>query len=275
MVDLQLKKSTAEQHISHIKRFLDHLGKEPQNVTYEDIQGFLSELQTNPERILKREVEAIKPRTLCNWIKSFRRYFRDFLHKGELVKSFKFPEIQFEFVPVPSTEDLQRAYSVLKQEVERAIFLFYASTSFRTNVPLNLKIADVDFANRCVIPNNNGGSKTKRTNFSFYNEEAQKVLEAYLATRENLTPDSKLFDYSRNQLTATFRKINRKTGLHLSPKRLRAWFCTEMTSRGISDSYVDFYCGRTPQSVLARHYLDYSIQKTKQIYQSANLRVLG
>jgi len=37
---------------------------------------------------------------------------------------------------------------------------------------------------------------------------------------------------------------------------------------------VDAFCGRTPKSVLARHYTDYSPRKLKEIYDRADLRVL-
>ena len=47
-----------------------------------------------------------------------------------------------------------------------------------------------------------------------------------------------------------------------------------MVSKGISDSYVDAFCGRVPRSILAKHYLDYSPEKLKAIYDKADLKVL-
>jgi intergrase/recombinase len=48
-----------------------------------------------------------------------------------------------------------------------------------------------------------------------------------------------------------------------------------MVSKGVSDSYVDAFCGRIPRSVLAKHYLDYSPERMKEIYYKANLSVLN
>jgi hypothetical protein len=42
---------------------------------------------------------------------------------------------------------------------------------------------------------------------------------------------------------------------------------------GVSDRYIGTFCGRTPKSVLARHYSDYSPEKLKTIYEKANLKV--
>jgi hypothetical protein len=43
---------------------------------------------------------------------------------------------------------------------------------------------------------------------------------------------------------------------------------------GVPDRYVDAFCGRVPQSVLARHYTDFSPERLKEIYDRAGLRVL-
>jgi len=47
-----------------------------------------------------------------------------------------------------------------------------------------------------------------------------------------------------------------------------------MARLGVSDSYIDAFCGRIPRSVLAKHYLDYSPEKLKEIYDKAGLTVL-
>jgi len=47
-----------------------------------------------------------------------------------------------------------------------------------------------------------------------------------------------------------------------------------MLSKGVSDSYVDAFCGRTPKSVLARHYTDYAPEKLEDIYRKTNLKML-
>ena len=70
-------------------------------------------------------------------------------------------------------------------------------------------------------------------------------------------------------------KKKTKTGLILTPQRLREWFCCEMVSKGVSDSCVGSFCGRIPRSILAKHYLDYSPERMKEIYDKANLSVLN
>ena len=42
-----------------------------------------------------------------------------------------------------------------------------------------------------------------------------------------------------------------------------------MGELGIQDRYVDAFCGRTPKSVLAKHYTDYNPKRLKAIYDKA------
>jgi len=69
-------------------------------------------------------------------------------------------------------------------------------------------------------------------------------------------------------------KVVRKSGVEVTPQVLRNWFCNEMGRLGVQDRYVDAFCGRVPQSFLARHYTDYSPERLKEIYEKAGLMVL-
>jgi intergrase/recombinase len=48
-----------------------------------------------------------------------------------------------------------------------------------------------------------------------------------------------------------------------------------MLRLGVSETYIDAFCGRVPQSVLARHYTDFSLEKLKEIYEKVNLEALS
>jgi len=67
----------------------------------------------------------------------------------------------------------------------------------------------------------------------------------------------------------------RATEIDITPQKLRQWFCSEMLRLGVSETYVDVFCGRVPKSVLARHYIDFSPQKLEEIYEKANIKILS
>lgn len=70
-------------------------------------------------------------------------------------------------------------------------------------------------------------------------------------------------------------EARQETGLQITPQVLRESFACELGRLNVPDRYVDAFCGRVPQSVLARHYTDFAPEKLKEIYDRGGLRVLG
>jgi site-specific recombinase XerD len=124
-----------------------------------------------------------------------------------------------------------------------------------------------------ITPNNHSG-ETKKSWVSFYNEEAESTLKEYLATK-NHSRSYRLFPMQRNEVVQLWRTAKEKTGINITPQKLRQWFCSEMLRLGVSETYVDAFCGRVPKSVLARHYTDFSPEKLKEAYHKANIEVGG
>ena len=148
------------------------------------------------------------------------------------------------------------------------MFLFYASSGLRKGEVLSLTLDDVDFKKRMVIPKCHDGA-SKHSYVSFYNKETEKALN-----KLDFSGD-RLFNISDRQYKKLFNLAMQKSGLHITAKNLRDWFCCEMGNLGVSDRYIDAFCGRTPKSVLARHYTDYSPERFKRIYEKANLKILS
>jgi len=87
--------------------------------------------------------------------------------------------------------------------------------------------------------------------------------------------NERLFPIKKRVAQKYFDKARRKTGLRITARTLRDWFCCEMGELGVPDRYIDAFCGRVPKSILARHYTDYSPDRLKRIYDRANLKVLS
>lgn len=93
----------------------------------------------------------------------------------------------------------------------------------------------------------------------------------YLETRTD--DDPRLFPLSL-KYTKIFKGARVETGLQITPQVLREFFGCEMGRLGVPDRYVDAFCGRVPQSVLARHYTDFSPERLKEIYDQAGLLII-
>jgi integrase len=265
-IDLQLSRRTVDNssgHLFQVRRFLETINKHPSQVSAEDIRSYLATF---------RDKSAY---TRANVLKSLKRFFRDFLKMPQVVESFKFPKRSYTPKTVPSKEDLKRFFDALENDRDRAFFLLAASSGLRRSELLNLSLDDLDPKSRTVIPKNSHITGTTKNSWvSCFNEEASTYLKRYLETRQT-SDDKRLFPVTEFAFRKMFDKANRKTGLHITPQVLREWFCCQLGELGVPDRYVDALCGRTPKSILARHYTDYSPDKLKRIYDKTDLRVLG
>jgi integrase len=201
-----------------------------------------------------------------------KRYYRDYLENKELVDSFRFPQIPFKPITVPTKKELQDFYFALESPRTRTLFLFYATSGLRKSEVLSLnRFTNIDFNKRMITPSK-GANQSKHTWISFYNYEAEKQLTSYLES--NNLSEPRLFPMSKRQVFKHFKKASKKSGVKVTPQILRDWFCCEMGNLGVPDRYVDAFCGRTPKSVLARHYTDYNPERLRKIYEGTNLKVI-
>jgi integrase len=199
-------------------------------------------------------------------------FFREFLKAPEVVASFKFPHQVFKPKQILSKEQLAQFYKCLETAKEKALFMLYATTGLRRDEILSLKLENINFSRRMVTPDNHNG-ETKKSWVSFYNQEAEQALNEYLSTKKH-SRSQRLFPMQRDEVVELWKAAREKTGIEITPQKLRQWFCSEMLRLGVSETYVDAFCGRVPKSVLARHYTDFSPQKLKEIYDRVNVKVL-
>jgi integrase len=151
--------------------------------------------------------------------------------------------------------------------------MLYATTGLRRDEILSLKPEDIDFSRRMITPNTHNG-ETKKSWVSFYNDEAEIALKDYMRTKKH-SRSQRLFPMQRDEVVELWKSAREKTGIDITPQKLRQWFCSEMLRLGVSETYVDAFCGRVPRSVLARHYTDYNSEKLKEIYGKAGLILLS
>lgn len=95
-------------------------------------------------------------------------------------------------------EQLKQFYECLGTSKEKALFMLYVTTGLRRDEVLSLKLEDIDFERRMITPNNHQG-ETKKPWVSFYNEEAELVLNDYLATKK-LYKSQRLFPMQRDEV---------------------------------------------------------------------------
>ncbi|MDG6907008.1 MAG: tyrosine-type recombinase/integrase [Nitrososphaerota archaeon] len=270
-IDLQLSDSTARDLKNDLRHYLfDYLKEEP---TVESVRDFLGKWVGQPEKYM-------------HYLRTLKRFYRDFMGRPELVASFKFPTRGFTPPFIPTRNELQKWYSFIDSVKDhslyngdplrlRAFFLVLASSGLRVGEVRTLRLCDVDLQTGKVTPYHAHATATsKKSNFSYINSEALEMLKKYVQEREMKTGETRLFEGNNSNWAKQFQIVSKASGIKLTPKNLRSWFSSEAAELRITDSYVDFLQGRTQRSVLARHYTDYRPEKLYRIYQGANLKVL-
>jgi integrase len=255
----RLKRKTAVNHKRRIERILEFC--DDQNcgeVSTPALRSFL--------RTIDNDCYA------NNFVKSLRVYFRDYMKRGDLVESFKIVQTDGAPPKMAAKAELRTFHGALDTALERALFLIYASTGRRRLEILNLKLDDLDLPMCMIHPNSN--SATKHTLYSFYNAEAAAALNEYLKTRVDKYGTGRVFIIQSAKRDRIFAAAKSKTGLDITPRVLRFWFANEMSRLGVQDRFINALQGRTPRSVLARHYADYSMENLKAVYDKAKLSVL-
>jgi len=255
-VDLRKSKRTIVDKVQQIRKFMAWLRKSVYEVSREDIRQYLRDR---------------KPSDYTRKLKTLKLFFRDFLRMPQTVDTFKFKGEPFKPKRIFQKEQLQRFYECLETPKEKALFLIYATSGLRYNEVISLEPENIDFKTRMITPNGHEG-ETKKSWLSFYNEEAERVLNEYSASKKP-SRSERIFPMPRVEEKQLWKSAKEKTSLNITPQRLREWFCCEMAMLGVSDRYIDAFCGRTPKTILARNYTDYSPEKLKLIYEKANLKV--
>jgi integrase len=240
---------------------LNELPKPIESVNVEDVRHYLK----SRDGISSAQYKSI--------LMALKVFFRDFLQAPEVVSSFKFPHQVFKPKQILSKEQVNQFYECLETTKEKALFLLYATTGLRRDEILSLRPEDIDFDKRMMTPNNHEG-ETKKSWVSFYNDEAEQALKEYLSIKKT-SRSQRLFPMQRQEVVELWKVARDKTGINITPQKLRQWFCSEMLRLGVSETHVDAFCGRVPKSVLARHYTDFSLEKLKEIYEKVNLQVLS
>jgi len=259
-VDLGLAEATAKEYKRKIRRFFQTVNKPAESVTAEDVRSYLKPLADG------------NANSYGNALKPLKAFFRDLMKMPEVVESFKFRKIALAPVIIPSKEQLQKFFETLRTPIARALFLTYASSGLRKMELLSLRKEDVNWENRMIVSKNHSG-ETKKSWVAFFNEEAELAQKQYLATRKD--DSQKLFRISPHNFIDIWKHASQDTRVRVTPQVLREWFCDEMGRLRVPDCYVDAFCGRVPNSVLAKRYSDFAPEKLKEIYDKANLIILG
>ena len=197
---------------------------------------------------------------------------------------------------LPTKKDIWRACDI-SSIAFKAVILFVSSSGCAKAETLSLTIGDFIKATRDY---HNGESieeilrllvgrrdivptfylkrvKTNKFYHAFCSPEASHYIVKYLLSRENLTLEDKLFNFTHSSLVYNFKKVNDKLGLGFVGRyrlfrshSLRKYHASNI---GLSNEYIDALQGRAKTKV-HEAYIKINPKRLKEIYISAMHNVM-
>ena len=153
-IDLLRSKKTIKEHVNNLKRYVKVKGT---LINAEQIRDFLLYIRNNYSN----------PRTYRSYLCTLRVFCRDFLKRGEWVKTLRFPKIKPKIIiDLPDREQLTRFFNALPHDKAKTVFLLYCSSGLRKSEIFNAQIIREI---RAIMPTNHEQYSTKNSYVSFYN----------------------------------------------------------------------------------------------------------
>jgi len=249
--ELKLEQITINNHKSAILGFLNHSkGK----IDKESVKVYL---ESNESLSWK-----------SNQTKALRRYIRDYLKLGNWINEFVFTKAKAKRKDeIPSNEQLAKFCELLPYQIQ-IVFLVMFSSGLRIGEVLSLRFSDVHFETNLIDASNLHRGETKSSWFSFFTRQTSEYLESYMGDTEYDENDDnpKFFSVSARSVQQTFKKISKQMGISINPHLLRTVFAEKCREAKIDKEYIDAFCGRVPQGILAKNYTVYSPESLRKQY---------
>ncbi len=255
-VDWGQADSTVKEKMRYAEKLVAHLDGHPLTASKQQLREFVTQYDDH---------NAIKTVRVI-----YRRYF-----DSDIADSFKVQPSAPKPKKVPTRDELQQVYHALESDPDRVAFLLLATSGMRRRELMELTPGDLEPEDRAIYPSTEDGQTTKRQWVTFYNTEVEdRLLDTY--DPQAMAQDETFLDCSGRTLTRHIREASQEAGtMKVTPQVLRVWFCNEMNRLGVADRYIDAFCGRTPKSVLAKHYSDFTPRKLQEVYEDAEIAVLA
>lgn len=197
-----------------------------------------------------------------NQLKALRKFLRDYLNLGNWINEFTFTKEKAKLKKeIPSDEQLAWFCSKLDYPVQM-VFLILASSGLRIGEVLSLKLDRIDFEINMLDVSEVHESGSKSSWISFMTNQTSQFIASYVESLQN----DMLFPISYKSIQENFQQVSEETGIKINPHLLRTVFTEKCTQSGLGEKYIDAFCGRTSQSIIRKHYTDYSPKAMRRQY---------
>lgn len=278
---------------------------------HETLTNLITEAEQDEENIPKQSKRKIKQRLIQYrlYLQEERKFSQNTIkmYLAMISKVYRHFDITIPQLPpikviqtetfedIPTHEEIQKAIFHSRTK-NKALITFIASTGLRRSDVAKLTIRDymeatkeyhnnyhnvLNFvkelrSRKFIVPTwNITDKKTMINHITFSSHESSVYINQLLLERlmkEELSPDSSLFDVKADSISKNFRNLNTKLGMgwkehrrHFHPHALRKFFATTLTGNDVDFLSTEFLLGHSLSQVQSSYYFA-NPDKLKQKY---------
>lgn len=192
--------------------------------------------------------------TLHDHARAIRTLLRFWNTEGyiEKVVHVAMPRLAKKRLPALNADELRKAIEACESKRDKALLLFLADSGLRRSEVCNLNVEDVDIKTGLVKVRQGKGRKDRSAVIS------PKTRRALLAYRRGLQATPLFLSRTGERLTGSgiliiFRRLSKKTGLHITPHALRRTFVILSLRGGMSVLHLQALLGHASLDMV-QHY---------------------
>lgn len=276
-----LSENTVTGYTRDLEHLREILGDDApiDNVSSEDVRLCIAKLSDAKMAVtsVNRFIAAV--RTLFSYARRF-----GYISKNPAleIKTLKAPKYMPKFLTSPEIDSLCKEpekNELLWKTRDKALFEMMYSSGCRVSEIVSLKISDLENANSSAIVTGKG----KKDRRIFFEEDAKKALDEYLADRKNRFKNQAeeecpyLFvNQNGTHLTSggvryILSRYSGEDGInhHINPHAIRHTFATSMLSNGADVRYIQEMLGHSSISTTQR-YTHITTESLIEIYKKAH-----
>jgi len=271
---------TASDRMRYLLRALRDLNYE---LSTDKLQEYIIDLKEQSIYVAEHTAKALK------------LFIKHVIKDRNLYESFKTPRATEEVdKEIPSPAEVRAVAKAINWPPAKAYYCLLAESGLRPGELFKLKINEIDIEERTIKPKRI--TETKRAYIAFFSKPLQKYLkEVYLPYREEFINKyaetmkyllgsraeewkQLLFPFKESTIRATiYDAMDKVLGRRFKLYGLRTFFATYMSIKKVPGQIIDIIQGREPPKqfkILVKHYLAFTIEELRKIYDKANLTTL-
>lgn len=222
---------TLKQYIRENKRFLLWCNKNVNEVTKDDILGYLADLQIR---------NNISMTTVTNSKRFLSAFFNWLDDEGYIIKS---PTRNLKSIKCPKTQrkaytnrELDRLRNNIHNDRDKALVELLNSTGCRIGEVININRNDINWNERSIIVTGKGNKQR----YVYFDDVTAMYLEKYLNTRKD-SATALFVSFNKNKtrlqkaaIESLIRRLGNNLGIKAYPHKFRRTYATRALQNGMS-----------------------------------------